>query len=428
MVIMMKKRAGHNLSQAIRAQVCRRGGTRVKLLTVIAVLLLLAFAGGGGLWLAWHMPEPAAVARLADPGVTPGVTTMTTTVPQATAVARVPRVVPVTRARRATVVSGVAAVTNAHAVAVPENPVITHAEHELFAALRASVRTPIPAEVVALAQKITADCTNDLQRAQALYHWLADNIRYDVDEWAHVVGGGDGYSHDHDPLSVLQRGTTVCIGYSWLFNALAQSVDLKSTFLIGDVRGYRGTPDDTIISAFKHAWNAVQVDGKWLLLDATWGARQADEGNESYAARSAYYFDTPANQLIFDHLPESVDWQLLREPVPDVTAFRSLPNLKPAFFRDGLRLVNATGGAVRLDTGTRGNVSLQVPDGIGLVATLSDAVGGQTVQLPVAAAEGQHDISVGPLASGSYVLRVYSAPQAADARFECAVDYAVTVP
>ena len=421
---MKKTPTGQNLRYVARIQVWRCGGTGVKLLIATAVLLLLVLAGGGGLWLVQHASESATEACLAD-WVSPGVTA--TMVPQVTAVARRPRVTQVTRAW-VTADATRAAATDTRAAAVPENPTAIQGEHELFTALRASAYAPIPAEVAALAQKLTADCTNDLQRAQVLYRWLADTIRYDVDEWEHIVGGGEGYSRDHDPLSVLQRGTTVCIGYSWLFNALAQSVGLKSTFLIGDVRGYRGTPDDTIISAFKHAWNAVQVEGKWLLLDATWGARQADEGNETYAARRAYYFDTPANQLIFDHLPESSDWQFLRDPVPDVTAFRSLPNAKPAFFRDGLRLVNTAGDAVQLDADTRGNVSLYVPDGIGLVATLSDATGGQTVQLPVSVVEKQRDIAVGPLASGSYVLRVYSAPQTADARFECAIDYVVTVP
>ncbi len=406
------------------------GGAGVRLLLAAAALaaLALVLAPGG------RLRSPPA-----DAGGGVHATAVAAPTPQPSAAAAPLSAAPVLRAvgvTRALHPSASAATAEAAAARlVPAAPPPASAvsparggEHPLFAALRAGAGQPVPAEVAALAQQLTEGCTNDLQRAAALYRWLTETIRYDVAEWEHIVGGGENYSHDHDPLSVLRRGTTVCIGYSWLFDALARSVGLPSTYLVGDVRGYRGTADDAVISAFKHAWNAVRVDGEWLLLDATWGARQTGEADDAHAARSAYYFATPANQMIFDHLPESPDWQLLAEPVPDEAAFRALPNLKPAFFRDGLRLLNAAGDTVRLDAGTRGSVSLAVPGGVGILATLSDAAGG-TAQLPVAVADGgRHDVRVGPLSPGSYILRVYSAPHGPDARYECAVDYVVTVP
>jgi transglutaminase-like putative cysteine protease len=298
-------------------------------------------------------------------------------------------------------------------------------EHPLFAALRASAGQPIPAEVRALADKITAGCTNDLQRARSIYDWITDHIRYDTEEWAHVVGGAEDYCHDHDPLSVLRRGTTVCIGYAWLFDALAQSVGLRATYLIGDVRGYRGTEDDTLISAFKHAWNAVEVDQTWMLLDATWGARQTEQVEDVDAARRAYYFNTPANQLIFDHLPESTAWQLLLNPVPDAASFAALPNLKPAFFTDGLRLANAFTDTLHLGAGAQAGITLQVPEGVRLIATLSQADGANTRKLPVRQEGDRRDVVVGSIPAGTYILRVYSSSGTDPIRFECAADFVI---
>ena len=298
-------------------------------------------------------------------------------------------------------------------------------EHPLFAALRASAGQPIPAEVRALADKITAGCTNDLQRARSIYDWITDHIRYDTEEWAHVVGGAEDYCHDHDPLSVLRRGTTVCIGYAWLFDALAQSVGLRATYLIGDVRGYRGTEDDTLISAFKHAWNAVEVDQTWMLLDATWGARQTEQIEDVDAARRAYYFNTPANQLIFDHLPESSAWQLLLNPVPDAVSFAALPNLKPAFFTDGLRLANAFTDTLHLGAGAQAGVTLLAPEGVRLIATLSQADGSNTRKLPVLQEGDRRDVVVGSIPAGTYILRVYSSSGTDPIRFECAADFVI---
>ena len=298
-------------------------------------------------------------------------------------------------------------------------------EHPLFAALRASAGQPIPAEVRALADKITAGSTNDLQRARSIYDWITDHIRYDTEEWANVVGGAEDYCHDHDPLSVLRRGTTVCIGYAWLFDALAQSVGLRATYLIGDVRGYRGTEDDTLISAFKHAWNAVEVDQTWMLLDATWGARQTDQSEDADAARRAYYFNTPANQLIFDHLPESATWQLLLNPVPDVSSFAALPNLKPAFFTDGLRLANAFTDTLHLEVGTQVGITLQAPEGVRLIATQSQSDGANTRRLPVLQDGDRRDIVVESVLAGTYILRVYSSSGTDPIRFECAADFVI---
>jgi hypothetical protein len=308
-------------------------------------------------------------------------------------------------------------------------PATAHAgqpeELPVFSALRASRSHPIPAEVAALARKITEGCTNDAARARALYDWLTANIRYDVAEWAHITGGGDQYMNAHDPMSVLARGTTVCSGYSWLFDAMARSVGLDSTFLIGDVRGYRGTPDDALVSAFKHAWNAVQIDGAWQLLDATWGARQTGESDADYLMRQAYYYATPPSQLIFDHLPESTEWQLLDDPLPDAVAFGSQPNLKPSFFENGLRLVNAFSSTVTADAASGGTLLLTAPETVGVVATLNPrSDGAAAATIPVVVSGDQRRVVIEPLPRGEYILRIYS-KTAADTRYTCSADFVI---
>ena len=305
----------------------------------------------------------------------------------------------------------------------PQDPERGAEELPVFAALRASRGQPIPPEVAELAQQITQGATNETMRARALYTWITEHIRYDVQEWAHITGGGSAYMNAHDPLSVIERGTTVCAGYAWLYDAMARSVGLDSTFLIGAVRGYRGTPDDALVSAFKHAWNAVRVDGAWRLLDATWGARQTGEPATDHQARQAYYFDTPPGQMIFDHLPESPDWQLLDEPLPDAKAFHTLPNLKPAFFQHGLRLGNAFAATVTAEAAAGGRLVVTAPGHVQVAATLSPRGGrAEPRTLPVSVAGERRDIQVDPLEPGEYILRVYSRlPE--EPRFTCSADF-----
>jgi transglutaminase-like putative cysteine protease len=300
-------------------------------------------------------------------------------------------------------------------------------ELPIFAALRASRNQPIPKEVADLAREITRNCQTDAERAKAIYDWITGHITYDWKVWADIIAGANTYTQSQDPLSVIQRGTGVCAGYAWLFDALAASVGVDANFVIGDVRGYRGTADDDLISKYLHAWNSVRIDGQWCLLDSTWGARQAGESETDYLARRDYYFETPANQLIFDHLPENANWQMLSNPI-DSVEFQDLPNLKPAFFRDGLRLGNAFSAAIATTAGTPTGVTVAIPDGILVAATLS--LNGQDISannLSVGTSGIRCDVVVGPLAAGNYILRLYAKPATNAGPYECAADYVVTV-
>ena len=300
-------------------------------------------------------------------------------------------------------------------------------EPALFEQLRNHRSQPIPEEVRALAAEITKDCTNNVSRARAIYDWLTAHITYDTAEWRNIVSGADAYIHPHDPASVLERGSTVCIGYAWLFDDLCASAGLESTFLIGDVRGYRGTPDEELVSSVRHAWSAVRDDdGGWTLLDATWGARQEGETEADYKARADYYYATPPNQFVFDHLPEDDAWQLLETPVPSETAFSVLPNLKPAFFTDGLKLGGDYTSVLGAQAGERHRLAFGKPAGTDVAFTLgpaSDAAASKQIQ-SVTSAGGKSVAALLPaLPRGEYLLRVYS--RTGDGPYTCGADFVI---
>lgn len=297
----------------------------------------------------------------------------------------------------------------------------------LLEELRTSGRRPLSPEVVALANSLTAGLTTDPQKARAIYDWLTANIRYDWKEWANVVGGADAHINAHDPASVLSRGTTICTGYSWLFNDLCRAAGLSATHVIGRVRGYRGTLDDQLVTRFGHSWNAVRINGDWQLLDATWGARQEGETAAEHLARRDYYFGTPSRQMIFDHLPEQSEWQLLETPLP-AEEFQALPNLKPAFFRDGLRLGNGFSDTIATRVGEVATVTLAAPPGVGVAATLTrDGRDFSADHLVIQEAGVRRDIRATGLPAGRYILRLFSRPAGSAGRYDCSADYVLNV-
>jgi transglutaminase-like putative cysteine protease len=415
-----------------------RGGWRVGLLVFgCAALAAAAFTLAPLLWQVSGQREPGDKAGGTSPDNRADAAfsrKVTTSVSAVTPVARhaVTNLAPVSGAARAvTATNALVAMRGVSGAGSRTSAVSRTArsgrELPVFAALRASRSQPIPKEVAELAREITRNSKTDAERARAIYDWMTSHITYDWKVWADIVAGAGTYTQPQDPLSVLQRGTGVCAGYAWLFDALAASAGLNTTFIIGDVRGYRGTADDDLISKYQHAWNSVQVGDQWYLLDSTWGARQDGEPATDYLARRDYYYQTPPDQMIFDHLPESADWQLLSNPL-EAEAFRDLPNLKPAFFRDGLRLGNAFSDAIATPTGKPAVVTLAAPEGILLGATLS--CNGQDISashVSIIESGIRRDVVVGALPAGDYILRIYSKPATAAGPFDCAADYALTV-
>lgn len=302
-------------------------------------------------------------------------------------------------------------------------------EPPVFEALRNSGNAPIPQCVKELADEITRDATNAVGKARAIYDWLTSNITYDTAEWENIAAGADSYIHAHDPESVLERGTTVCTGYSWLFDNLCEAAGIEATWLIGDVRGYRGTADDELVTDIRHAWNAVKLeDGEWHLLDATWGALQEGERENALTRKRAdYYFDTPPQQFVYDHLPENEDWQLLETTMPTESAFSVLPNLKPSFFTNGLRLGDGYTSVLRARAGVQAALEFSAGKGVKTLATIGTADDPDSFRrVRIAKGEDGNGLAavVPALPSGEYVLRLYSGKRGTD-YLECSADFLI---
>jgi hypothetical protein len=257
-----------------------------------------------------------------------------------------------------------------------------------------------------------ADLTTDQRgRAYAIFFWLAQNIAYDT----HGLFSGD--FGDLTPAGVLQRREAVCAGYSRLFHALAGLMGLNSVEISGLAKGYSYASAGTLGA---HAWNAVELDGHWQLIDATWGAGHLDEQGRFQRELDEFYFLTPPAQFIYSHFPDDRAWQLVSTELSRAE-FEHLPDLEPAFFIRGLTLAGApvlSGGRWSLELATTqdvvGSVHLEsggqrLPDRFGSVTRQGD-------RLRVSA--------VFPRA-GRYTVQIYVAPAADSATLDRVGEFVV---
>jgi hypothetical protein len=116
-----------------------------------------------------------------------------------------------------------------------------------------------------LAGRLTRGLDSDSAKAVAIHSWITYNIKYDVKKWQR-------FDYERIPVKgILRRRKAICVGYSDLFTELCGYAGLKSV----QVPGYTKNINVDISDNFyldDHMWNAVLIDGRWKLVDATWDA------------------------------------------------------------------------------------------------------------------------------------------------------------
>ena len=200
---------------------------------------------------------------------------------------------------------------------------------------------------------IRAHASTELDRAKAVHDYVATRVAYDVPALT-------GHRPPQDPDTVFRTHMGVCEGYARLFHSLAGEAGLTSRYVVGDARN-SGDPAE----GEPHAWNAVQIEGAWYLLDVTWDA--GGVRGETFEARySTLYFLTPPDVFVVDHFPDRRGWQLRAQPISR-GEFHRQPILSPRFRAEGFQLV--TPDRVQVETSGAFDATVQRPEEVFVIAT-----------------------------------------------------------
>lgn len=251
-----------------------------------------------------------------------------------------------------------------------------------------------------LAAYLIEPARSDREKAWVIFRWVADNVTYDVQ------GFRSGEYGDLSADQVLHSRSAVCDGYSNLFDALAASAGLESVHVSGYAKGTGYLPGEPFTGP-NHAWNAVRIEGRWQLVDCTWGAGNLDEEGKYERVFEPYYFMPPPEEFLFTHFPLEQRWQLVDSPIT-LEQFIERPLLKTAFFTCGLRLLSHR-YAIVTETGPLMTVEMTAPESSSLIAELrrgDDKVKPERVDL---ARAGEH-VTVRVLfpEKGRYTLRLFA--------------------
>lgn len=163
--------------------------------------------------------------------------------------------------------------------------------------------------VTDLVRYLVAPAADTLQQFRSFYFWVANFIDYDLD--AYHNGNKRINKNNRD---ILTRRKAVCFGYANLLKEMCDIAGIPCEIISGYSKGTLTSTRDRF--EIDHAWNAVFLEGKWHLVDATWGSSALKKSQSFILENTPFYFLSNPDIFILNHLPGDPKWQLLDCPIP----------------------------------------------------------------------------------------------------------------
>ncbi len=116
-----------------------------------------------------------------------------------------------------------------------------------------------------------SDTADDFDKVRFVFETLIESTEYDLSA-----------PDNQNILSVFLGKRSVCQGYAKATQLLLNRLGMQSTLITGRIKGGES-----------HAWNAVNADGEWYLLDTTWGdaSYQSDVSDDTERSSGLINYD-----------------------------------------------------------------------------------------------------------------------------------------
>ncbi|XP_072033704.1 kyphoscoliosis peptidase-like [Amphiura filiformis] len=210
-----------------------------------------------------------------------------------------------------------------------------------------------------LVEYLTQITRTDFETFRVIFRWVTNNIKYDI---GFLDGRGLGAT---DAESTLKNGYSVCAGYSNLFTHLCRMAGLECIVINGLAKGADYVPAMTLPNppgntSISHAWNQINIDGKWYLCDATWAAGYPDvvNGKRHFTFKfQECWFITEPREFSASHLPLSKPYsntdnidavpQLLQSPYKTCRQWNNEPHKYPGYFSNCVECISHKTGVIK---------------------------------------------------------------------------------
>ncbi|QPQ33596.1 transglutaminase domain-containing protein [Lysinibacillus sp. JNUCC-52] len=157
--------------------------------------------------------------------------------------------------------------------------------------------TAVQKKIDGILKTIIKPTMTQFQKVKAVNDYIVSNTSY----------GSKTKASPHSAYALLFEGQAVCQGYALTAYKMLEQAGIETKYVVGYVNGNEA-----------HAWNMVEVDGKWYHLDTTWN----DPLPNRIGASSYDYFLVSDAQLKKDHT-----WITSNYPAATSTAYQFMQNV-----------------------------------------------------------------------------------------------------
>lgn len=113
-------------------------------------------------------------------------------------------------------------------------------------------------KAASIVASVTKPEMTEREKAQALSNYVAQNVKYDFAGFQRYQSGQSVYDQQ-TAYAGLVRGSAICQGFARAYKLLCDKAGIPCIVVFGTTKQF-GTA---------HAWNRVQLDGKWETVDTS---------------------------------------------------------------------------------------------------------------------------------------------------------------
>lgn len=172
-----------------------------------------------------------------------------------------------------------------------------------------------------LAYKLTHKLPTQVEKFRAIYTWVCTNIEGDYYQHEKVSRKRKKFINDSLAYikwnneykkiafkTLVKQKKTMCTGYAYLIKELCFFANIKCEIIDGYGRSISSNVEKLDIK--NHSWNAVKLNNKWYLCDATWSSGYTDGNNTFVKEYNDGYFLTDPILFSKNHFPLNKKWLL----------------------------------------------------------------------------------------------------------------------
>lgn len=201
---------------------------------------------------------------------------------------------------------------------------------------------------------------SDVQRARAIFTWVAERIAWEEDFEGHI-----------DTRRVIQTKRGCSEEIAVLVRDMCYAVGLQSEVVRGYLKGPGEVLDLDTLANPNHWWNAVIIDGEWRIMDCslagpTHPKRGAYSSATSQVAEPWYFLARPM-EICYTHIPLLPEQLHIVPSIPHQILI-ALPFACPTYFKNTVELSEFDTSILHLENLEMTHLHVTVPEDVECVA------------------------------------------------------------